>query len=286
MAEPEKTQILSQEEEDEFFKEVSEDEFGEYNTAMEGSDSLEKEIKELEDFETTMNKIKTFEKKKKEEVELKNLEKQESQIPKPKLSKKPEVIEDFIRNYFQKNNFAQSLQVFQEEFYEKSKRGQVTQNVIPDVYIQNRELEDQVIQLQKGLEEAQQITRKALAARNEALKQRNYHKLHHQRVVVEKEMVIKDLKKLKEHVKKYDPIIATLKKKYEDVMKEKMLVQLARDKLQAKLQALELSNPNELPISIGQTDSKHQAAQAEKTSSLSFFPHFFLFSFQFFKNLP
>ena len=54
-------------------------------------------------------------------------------------------------------------------------------------------------------------------------------------VAQEKNKLIVDIKRLKEHFAKYEPTILELKKKYETAMKEKMLVSLERDKVQAKV---------------------------------------------------
>lgn len=51
----------------------------------------------------------------------------------------------------------------------------------------------------------------------------------------EKNKLITDIKRLKEHFAKYEPIILDLKKKYETAMKEKMMSMLERDKLNTKV---------------------------------------------------
>lgn len=38
-------------------------------------------------------------------------------------------------------------------------------------------------------------------------KERDYHKMHHQRVTQEKQKLLQDIKRLKKHCEKYDPTI-------------------------------------------------------------------------------
>jgi len=92
-------------------------------------------------------------------------------------------------------------------------------------------------------------------------KERDYHRMHHKRVVQEKNRLISDLRRLRDHYSCYEPALRTLKTKYETAMKEKMLTKLERDRVLGEVQGLksalktkeltELSNgtctPNSLP---------------------------------------
>ncbi len=51
----------------------------------------------------------------------------------------------------------------------------------------------------------------------------------------EKNKLLADVKRLKEHYAKYEPTILELKKKYEVAMKEKMLLTLEREKMTARV---------------------------------------------------
>jgi sperm-associated antigen 16 protein len=52
----------------------------------------------------------------------------------------------------------------------------------------------------------------------------------------EKNKLIKDIKQLKAHYEKYEPAIKVMRKKYETLMREKMLVSIDRDNLRKRLQ--------------------------------------------------
>jgi len=69
-------------------------------------------------------------------------------------------------------------------------------------------------------------------------KERDYHRMHHKRVVQEKNRLITDLRRLREHYSCYEPALRTLKSKYEMAMKEKMLSKLERDRIMGEVQGL------------------------------------------------
>ena len=70
-------------------------------------------------------------------------------------------------------------------------------------------------------------------------KERDFHRMHHRRVVQEKNSLIKQLKRLKKYCDAYEPTIQALKAKYESAMKEKMLMRIDRDKISVKLETME-----------------------------------------------
>lgn len=69
-------------------------------------------------------------------------------------------------------------------------------------------------------------------------KERDYHRMHHKRVVQEKNRLITDLRRLRDHYACYEPALRTLKTKYETAMKEKMLTKLERDRVLGEVQGL------------------------------------------------
>ena len=63
--------------------------------------------------------------------------------------------------------------------------------------------------------------------------------MHHKRVVQEKNKLIVDLKRLKNHYSNFEPMLQMMRAKYETAMKEKMLMKLERDRLASRVGALE-----------------------------------------------
>ena len=83
---------------------------------------------------------------------------------------------------------------------------------------------------------------KARATYDKLRKERDFHRMHHKRVVQEKNKLVSDIKRLKKHYEHYEPTLKQLQHKYEVVMKEKMLIKLERDRLNGKVRFL-LSRP-------------------------------------------
>jgi predicted nuclease with TOPRIM domain len=70
-------------------------------------------------------------------------------------------------------------------------------------------------------------------------KERDFHRMHHKRVVQEKNKLIKDLRRLRDHYRHFEPALQETKDKYERLMREKSMLKLDRDKLGTKVTALE-----------------------------------------------
>eukprot|EP00198_Chlamydomonas_reinhardtii_P002899 XP_001692235.1 WD-repeat protein of flagellum central pair [Chlamydomonas reinhardtii] len=162
--------------------------------------------------------------------------------------KKPEVIDDFLRNFFIKMGLSRTCECFEAEWYELKATGRLDNSTtVPDVYLRNAELEDDVAGLRRELAEAKSIAGRASATWDKFRKERDFHRMHHKRVAQEKNKLLTDLRRLKEHYAKYEPTILELKKKYETLMKEKMMMSLERDKLAARVDALEQVASSPLP---------------------------------------
>jgi len=82
------------------------------------------------------------------------------------------------------------------------------------------------------------ICRKAKDTYVRLRKERDYHRMHHKRIVQEKNRLITDLRRLRDHYSCYEPALRTLKTKYETAMKEKMLSKLERDRIMGEVQGL------------------------------------------------
>ena len=71
------------------------------------------------------------------------------------------------------------------------------------------------------------------------MKERDFHRMHHRRVVQEKNTLIDNLTKLRKHYDSYEPALQHLKKKYEVAMREKMLSKLERDRALGQVSGLQ-----------------------------------------------
>ncbi|KAL0232069.1 hypothetical protein PCE1_003065 [Barthelona sp. PCE] len=149
-----------------------------------------------------------------------------------------EVLDDFIRNTFTRFNMTKSLAVFQQEWYEMLSRGEIDTDslaVPPDVYYQNSKLHNEIAILKKQLVEAEEKAEKAQSTWDRFRKQRDHFKLQHNRVVQEKNSLVRDIKRLKKHYEQYPELVEDLQTKHKALMKEKSLAKMQVGKLKNKL---------------------------------------------------
>ncbi|RLN46838.1 hypothetical protein BBJ28_00017605 [Nothophytophthora sp. Chile5] len=168
--------------------------------------------------------------------------KQQAALVRVHTQVRPSVVDDFIRNFLIKLGLARTLDTFNHEWYEFIAKGKLKEDdvgVVPDIYARNEALDDQVKELRHQLEATRQITAKAKGTWDKFRHQRDVHKMHHQRVLQEKDALTTKIRKLERHVAAYEPLLQELKAKYENAMKEKMLMRLERDRQVAKAEALE-----------------------------------------------
>jgi WD40 repeat protein len=155
---------------------------------------------------------------------------------------RPQVIDDFFRNFLTKHGMNRSLESFQSEWYEMQQTGKfkdAESNIVPDIYSRNQGLSDELSLLRQELDSARMIASKAKQSWDKFRKERDFHRMHHRRVVQEKNRLIIDLKRLKRHYEQYEPTLTELRHKYEVVMKEKMLMRLERDRFLSKAESLQ-----------------------------------------------
>ena len=161
--------------------------------------------------------------------------------PSVEIVSKPTVIEDFIRNFLISNEMHDALDVFQREWYNKLQRDDEITAIakIPDIYIQREKLESSVKSLRANLERMESVTERVKNTWDGLRKERDFHRMHHRRVLQEKKELIKQLKRLKKYCDAFEPTISSLRIKYENAKKEKMLFRIDRDKMAVKLDAME-----------------------------------------------
>jgi len=153
-----------------------------------------------------------------------------------------EVVDDFIRNFFIRHEMKRSLDIFESEWYELQMMGKLRKadiEVVPSEYQRTHSMHHQLTHLRTEVEKARFVAEKAKSTWDKFRKERDFHRMHHKRVVQEKNKLLVDLKRLKRHYEQYEPTLTELRHKYEVAMKEKMLMRLERDRLQAKCDSLQ-----------------------------------------------
>ena len=74
-------------------------------------------------------------------------------------------------------------------------------------------------------------------------KERDYHRMHHNRVAQEKNKLINDIKRMKAHYDTYEPLIKTIKDKYDNALRDKVVNQLEKDRALAELNSYKKNEP-------------------------------------------
>ena len=146
---------------------------------------------------------------------------------------RPSVVDDFVRNFLIKAGLKRSLEAFNTEWYELQTKGKLPAELasaVPDIYLRNEELDLQARQLREQVDKMREVAGRAQSTWDKFRKERDFHRMHHKRVVQEKNKLITDLKRLRNHLRSYEPAIEELKRRHEVAMKEKMLIRLERDR--------------------------------------------------------
>ncbi|CAO2624887.1 Sperm-associated antigen 16 protein [Lemmus lemmus] len=158
-----------------------------------------------------------------------------------------ETIEDFLCNFLIKMEMTRTLDCFQAEWYELIQKGGTDFRAlgnVPDVYSQVMLLESENKILKKDLKRFKQAAERAREDLLKTQKERDFHRMHHKRIVQEKNKLISDLKGLKLHYASYEPTIRVLHEKHHALLKEKMLTSLERHRAVGKISGLQATLKN------------------------------------------
>ena len=180
---------------------------------------------------------------------------------------RPSVVDDFIRNFLIKAGMKRTLDNFNAEWYEMQSKGRLPAEIssaVPDIYLRNDELDEQARVLREQVDKMRQVASRAQATWDKFRKERDFHRMHHKRVVQEKNKLINDLKRVRNHLRSYEPVIEELKAKHGAAMKEKMLIKLERDRLKARVKVLEEQVAN-LSKSAEESPSPPKTRHATRT---------------------
>lgn len=220
---------------------IEEDEgynYDEIKDSDEELDSIQKidsdESDELEDFEKLKKKTNMKKLEKQTISGGTHFEKTRHDI-KPKVIKRDVVIDDYIRNYLSKYNMQKTLNIFQHEWSQLSKKGVFNDShigKITDTINMNSRMEESIKKMKVELDKEQLKAEKAKSTWLKLRKERDFHKTHTQRVQKEKVQISENIKKLHELQEQYEDKIKELTKKYEMTLKEKTLLKLSKEKLQ------------------------------------------------------
>ncbi|KAL0215316.1 hypothetical protein P9112_007500 [Eukaryota sp. TZLM1-RC] len=180
---------------------------------------------------------------------------QEQDLPQqqfaPTTNPRPAVVIDYFRNFLVHHNLSKTYETFENEWLSHSASlqptlteddAQIALDMLEpptDVYLENQQLHNRIKSLERQVTQMSQVADTAKSSFEKFKKQRDFHKMHHRRVVQEKERLLTDLRRLKTHYESYPEALATLKDKYETLMKQKSLLKIENDRLKSKISNIE-----------------------------------------------
>eukprot|EP00501_MAST-03F_sp_TOSAG23-6_P000280 GSMAST32.ASY1.ANO1.286.1 assembled CDS len=183
---------------------------------------------------------------------------------------KPSVVDDFIRNFLIKMGMMRALESFNTEWYQLQMRKNVNKTDledVPDIYLQNQKLNRQIQEMSNEVSQMKIVADKAQGTWDKFRKERDFHRMHHfftihKRVVQEKDKLVKNIRRLKKHYAGYEPALKSIRQKYEQITKAKMLLTLERDRLLGKNKTLE-----EALLNVTQNSAKGKKRQENKNKA-------------------
>ncbi|CAL8400369.1 unnamed protein product [Arctogadus glacialis] len=168
----------------------------------------------------------------------------------------PEAVDDYLRNFLLKMGMTKTLDCFQTEWNEMLQKGLLNTElvgVVADVYIQNHRLDSELTSVHRERDEYRSMASATAETLTGLQKARDFHRMHHKRVLQEKNRLIEDMKKLKAQCGRYEPAVRQISERYQSVFRQKMLVSLERDKALAQVQRLQATLHNMEPSEGGQS---------------------------------
>ena len=154
-----------------------------------------------------------------------------------------ERIDVFIKNYLMKFSMEKSLKVFEQEFYERLSKNEISLEkigTVPEVYIKSEQIQKQIGNFQKDLDAAKIYSEKANSKFLKLRKAKEAEKIRHRRVQQEKQQLIKKIDEMKKIYKQDNDIYKELSKKYGEVTVKSAIfdTQLKIENLDEQIQKL------------------------------------------------
>ena len=243
--------------------------------------SLSSEDDNFELINSDYDKIKIASEKSKIKLERKKDKERLDQIMEekvdfvPKTIKRDEVVEDFIRNFFTQMNLTKTLDEFNQEYAELSKKGRFNDNYlgpITDIYIKNAKLEEKLERMQKELEKANKNAEEVKSNWENLRKERDFHKENYVKTVQEKTNIANDIKTLQNLHEDFTSKIADLNLKYEHLCKNKSLMKLDLEKMRQEKEKKE-KEIKRLQEEINNLDIKNKKDKISNDQKIAVLPY-------------
>ena len=153
-----------------------------------------------------------------------------------------ERIDVFIKNYLMKFNMEKSLKVFEQEFYERLSKGEISLEkigTVPEVYIKSEQIQKKIGNFQKDLDAAKIYSEKANSKFLKLRGAKENEKIRHRRVQQEKQLLIKKIDEMKKIYKQDNEIYKELSKKYGEVTVKSAIFDTQINAMKLKIENLD-----------------------------------------------
>ena len=186
-----------------------------------------------------------------------------------KFQEDKERIDVFIKNYLMKFNMEKSLKVFEQEFYERLSKNEISLDkigTVPEVYIKSEQIQKQIGNFQKDLDAAKIYSEKANSKFLKLRKAKESEKIRHRRVQQEKQQHIKKIDEMKKIYKQDNDTYKELSKKYGEVTVKSAIFDTQIGAMKLKLENLD-DQIQKLKTALAESRT-HQDKDENKDKSL------------------
>ena len=129
-------------------------------------------------------------------------------------TRRPEAVDDFLRNFLLRAGMTQTLECFQTEWNEMETKGLVNAGrlgVVPDVYTDNQRLDKELKHAWRERDEYRREASASAQALVTAQRVRDLQRLQLTRLVQEKARLLADMRRLKVQWDRYEPALQGVK---------------------------------------------------------------------------
>lgn len=156
------------------------------------------------------------------------------------VSKIPEAVDDFLRNFLRRGGLSRTLNSFEAEWYGSAQKllaetltmAEKRIFFIPDALTHRQLLHSQLETVRRETDLLRQEVLMAAESLVSMQRERDFHRLQYRRVAEDKNRLMEDFKQLKKHQESYEPALRQLDDKYQAALRQKMLISLKKDRVQ------------------------------------------------------
>ncbi|CAB1460988.1 unnamed protein product [Pleuronectes platessa] len=137
-------------------------------------------------------------------------------------TRRPEGVDDFLRNFLLHAGMTQTLECFQNEWNEMEMKGLVDVGrvgAVPDVYTDNQRLDTELKHARRERNEYRGEATALAQALVTAQRARDLQRLQLTRLLQEKTRLVADMRMLKVQCESYEPALQKMNEKYQAVLK-------------------------------------------------------------------